>query len=275
MTQSNQRIPRPIGITEQCILYNNTYDEQYHINIYQGIIHHYIRNNFSYCGIYYNIEQFSKLIKVHENEIMRHITSYGKELQKLNKELTQGDMVRALTNLTFSWGMEDRSAIQQQIAILQSSQGNSYKPFISGELTKALKVGMDSNNQMMALLKTLMPSGQGALLPYEDPEGPKEKAVTVDDVVRILKANQVPQLLQSEERKDALYMEYDIQGMPEVNALKQVNMDTSKEGLNILDITNINESQLVPAKVKGKGKKLGHENRREEEFEIDPNSDEI
>jgi hypothetical protein len=198
---------------------------------------------------------------------MRHLGTYGKELGKLNKELTNGDMVRALTNLSFSWGLEDRSAIQQQIAILQSSQGASYKPFISGELTKAIKVGMDSNAQLQSLLKVLMPSGNGTLLPFQDQDNDNEgqgKGVTVDEAIRILKANNVPQLLQDPEGREALKSLYEIERMPEVNALRQVNMDTSKEGLGILDITNIKEGQII-----------GHDNRREEEFEIDPDSDDI
>jgi hypothetical protein len=204
---------------------------------------------------------------INELQVMRHLGTYGKELGKLNKELTNGDMVRALTNLSFSWGLEDRSAIQQQIAILQSSQGASYKPFISGELTKAIKVGMDSNAQLQSLLKVLMPSGNGTLLPFQDQDNDNEgqgKGVTVDEAIRILKANNVPQLLQDPEGREALKSLYEIERMPEVNALRQVNMDTSKEGLGILDITNIKEGQII-----------GHDNRREEEFEIDPDSDDI
>lgn len=259
-----KRIPRPIGTTELSILYNRTLEEDYHKDLYERTIHHYLRNNFSYCGIYYNIEQFSKIIGVSELDVMKYVTSYGKELGDLNKEMLQGDMVRALTNLSFNWCLEDRSHALRQVAILQSSQGADYKPFVSGELTKAIKTGMDANNQMQSLLRIMMPSGGGALLPYEDPNPTNEKAVTVDQVIRLLKEEKVTPLKEDEDHKQMLNEYYDITNMPEVNALRQVNMDTSKEGLGLMDITSIKDGQVI-----------GHENRREEEFEIDMDQDEI
>lgn len=258
------RIPRPIGTTELSNLYNRTNDNQYYEDLYQKTIHHYIRNNFSYCGIYYNIEQFSKLIGVKETDIMRHLNSYGQELSKLNREMVGGDLIRAITSISMSWALEDRSAIQQQVAILQSSQGAEYKPFVSGELTKAIKVAMDSNASMQSLLRTIMPSQGATFLPLEEEGKPNEKGITVDQAVMLMKSEKVTPLLQDPDKRESLKAQYNIEAMPEVNALRQVNMDTSKEGLGILDITKVKEGQII-----------GHENRREEEYGIDPDSDEI
>lgn len=201
---------------------------------------------------------------IKEIDVMRHINSYGKEMNKLNRELTNGDMIRALTNLSFSWVLEDKSLISQQIAILQSSQGLSYKPFISGELNKAIKLGMDANTNMMGLLKA-MTSSNGPITPYQDPDnGPTEKGITADDAVRLFKAHDYPALNRDEAQRDRLALEYDIENMPEVNALLQVNMDTSKEGLNMMNITKLDESLII-----------NHGNRREEEFDIDIDSDQV
>ena len=260
---NNTRVPRPIGITEISRLYNMTNDNEHYIELHQRLIHHYIRNNFSYCGIYYNIEEFAKLTGVKEPDIMRHMGTYGKQLQEVHKELTQGDMVRALTNLSFSWAMEDKSLISQQIAILQSSQGATYVPFISGELNKAIKLGMDANNNIMGLLKTIT-SGTGALAPYEEQGQSNEKGITADEAVRLFKAHDVTPLQKDQLQLDRLSQEYNIPEMPIVNALLQTNLDTSKEGLSLMSLTDIDPDRII-----------GHSNRREEEFEIDPDQDQI
>ena len=264
-TINNTRVPRPIGSTEQSKLYNRTLDDQYHQQLYRTIIHHYIRNNFSYCGIYYNIEEFSKLIKVQENDIMKYITSYGNELTKLNKEMLGGDTIMAVVNLSINWGLEDRSQISQQLAILQSSQGTTYAPFISGEVTKAIKTKMDNTAMMHSLMRSLMPSGNETFVPLGDQGNtPSENVMTVDKAVLLLKQEKVTPLLQDDDHKAYLKAKYLGNNVPEVNALKQINMDTSKEGLGLNKVTEINEAQLI-----------NHSNRREAEFEIDPESDEI
>lgn len=260
---TNTRVPRPLGITEIGNLYNKTNDEEHYKELHQRLIHHYVRNNFSYCGIYYNIEQFSKLTGVKEPEIMRHMGTYGKQLQEVHKELTQGDMVRALTNLSFSWAMEDRSLAAQQVAIMQSSQGASYKPFISSEVNKAIKLGMDANSNLQSLLKGLS-SGQGPILPYEEGSGATEKGITADEAVRLFKAHEYPALNKDEDQRNRLALEYDIENMPEVNALRQTHLDTSKEGLSLMSLTEIKADRII-----------GHENRREEEFEIDTDQDQM
>jgi hypothetical protein len=195
---------------------------------------------------------------------MGYITSYGKELGDLNKEMVGGDMVRAIMSMSFNWCLEDRSQSVRQLAILQSSQGADYKPFVSGEVTKAIKLGMDANTQLQSLLRSMMPSGNMSLLPYEEPKEATDKGITIDQVVRLLKEEKVTPLKEDPDHKAMLSEYYDITNMPEVNALKQVNMDTSKEGLGLMDITNIKEGQI-----------LNHSNRREEEFEIDPDSDNV
>lgn len=255
------RTPRPLGTTELGSNFNRTLDNDIYINLQQNIINHYIRNNFSYCGHYMNIEQFSHFINLPVIEIQRHFTSYGKEVSKLIKDTHGGDIYRAIQNLCFKWGLEDRSLAQQQYSLLAQSQGNSYAPFISGEVNKSIRLMMDSNQNLMALMRSL--PGNGMPLGDEDPGNEKGNGVTIDDAIMLLKENGTRPLLEDNDAKDKLYLEYDIENMPEVCALHQDNYDSSKEGLNIKDITSL------------KGKKIKHSERREEEFEIDLDQDDV
>lgn len=258
-----KRIPRPIGTTEMASNYNRTNDEEHYQSLKQIIIHHYLRNNFSYCGRYMNIETFANLIKETPISIQKYMASYGKALSDLNDELTNKDMFRVLSNSVFNFCLEDRSLAHQQLSLLLQSQGSSYAPFISGEVNKAIKLMMDANTNTQQFMRTMLGnSGTMNTLPYGAPEqGTTEKGVTIDDAIMLLKENAITPLLSDSQGKDNLYKEYNIQEMPEVNALKQIGVDASKEGLSINDITK------MPLNM------VNHENRREEEYGIIDNDD--
>lgn len=256
------RTPRPLGTTELGKAYNNTLDDNHYQSLKQNIIHHYIRNNFSYCGQYMNIEQFAYIINETPMTIQKYMGTYGMELSKLNDEMFNKDMMRALANLSINFCLEDRSLAVQQLRILTESQGGTYAPFISGEVNKGIRLMMDANTNIQALMRTLGGSGNGSLMPLGDPNpGNENNGITVDMAIRILKENNVTPLLQDDKARQNLYDEYGIADMPEVNALLQIGMDTSKEGLGIQDITKL--------------QKIAHEDRREEEYNIDQDQDDI
>jgi len=269
------RVPRPIGSTELSTMYNNTLDNDHYTSLIKNVIFHYIRNNFSYNGIYMNIEQFSRATKLEINLIQKHIAEYGKELYKGQGDMMgKGiEMIRAIQSSVFFWGLEDRSLAMEQFNLLKASQQNSYKPFVSGEVNKALKLVMDSSTNMQQFIRSLGHTGSSSLMPYDpdfDNENVTEKGLTVDDVVKVLKAENITPLKDDFEQQKALALEYGIEALPEVNALRQTGIDKSKEGLNIKTLTTISPEQIM----KASGEK-GHINRRATELDIDLESDEI
>jgi hypothetical protein len=264
------RVPRPIGSTELGNKYNRTLDETNYQALLQNIIHHYIRNDFSYCQVPMGIETFSGLIGIEVNIVKGYFTSYGKELSKLANEMVNGDMLRALNSKAFFGCLEDRSAVQQQLTLLLQSQGGEYKPFISGEVNRAIKLLMDSTNSMTNLMKAMGGEGTGfgAVNPYQPNQ---DKGITTDEVVRLLKTENVTPLLSDNEAQDMLFRAYKISEQPEVNALLQTGMDTSKEGLNVNSLTALSDDDLE----KLSNKVSRHENRRSNEIGIDQEEDQI
>ena len=261
---NNKRVPRPIGTSELGKQYNITKDEEHYISLKQNIIHHYIRNNFSYCGHYMGIEEFAYMIKENVLTVQKELGHYGKALSKVNNEMVNNDMLRALANFSFSWALEDRSLASQQLHLLLQSQGSSYAPFISGEVNKAIKLGMDANTNIQALMRSLSGNGNGAILPIESPnENEGNKGITIDQAIKAIKDMAITPLLQDDQGINNLAIEYGLNDIPEVNALLQNDYDSSREGLTMGDITKLPQD------------KVSHENRREEEFDIDPEEDEM
>lgn len=270
-----KRIPRPLGTTELSKQYNITKDNDHYIQLERNIIFSYIRNNFSYCGTYMNTEQFAFIIKSKFETIQSYMIEYGKELSKGTKDLLGegNDLFRAIFSKAFFWGMENRSLVQNQLTILLQSQGNQYMPFISGEVNKTLKLMMDSSGEMQSLIRLLGHQGSATSMPFSPSDNTAQQGLpqgpTVDDMVRLLKTENITPLKDNEQQQKALYAHYDIDNMPEVNALLQTNLDKSKEGLNIKSLTQLSDKQLEGLKANK------HATRREEENDFDMDSDQI
>jgi hypothetical protein len=149
------------------------------------------------------------------------------------------------------------------------AQGQTYKPFISAEVTKALKLNQEANSQILNILsKFAGPSG--GIMDLGQKESPTEnqsQMLTVENALSIIQSqpNHIP-LLEDPEAKENLYMEYSIGDMPEVNATRQINYDTSKEGLGIKDLTLLGDDVEEDDH---------HSTRREKQLGIDMDIDQI
>lgn len=253
-----KRIPRPLGSTELSLTFYNTKDNDVYNSLQGNIINHWVRNNFMYCGVYMNIESFSRYTKIKELDIKKGIGDYMKGLKGISDELGQGNMMRALQNLTLGWVLEDRSLAVQQYSILAKQQQNEYVPFLSAEVGRAIKLVLDSSNNAMNMIKAFG-SGIGTVMPFEDNQEAVQERVTVDKVVMMLKENNVPPLLEDQAYQERLYLEHNLEDMPEIDARKQTGIDTSREGLGIMDITKLQkfeEEEEIEDKV------TKHQNRR-------------
>ena len=188
---------------------------------------------------------------------------YGNELAKLGDELTKGDMTRAILSQLFFGISEDRSIAKQHLNILLASQGAEYKPFISAEVTKAIKLQIDNTNSAMMLLNRI--GTNGLISPMPNAQSENNNSLTINEVVGLLKTEKVVPLLEDENQKRNLHSQYRIDELPLVNALEQQGVDISKEGLNIKNLTKL------PNEIKAKE----HIDRRSELLDIDLDADEI
>lgn len=259
-----RRIPRPIGSTELGKLYNNTKDNDAYIRLHENIIHHYIRNNFSYCGHYMNIEMFAVMSGIKQEDIKRGLVSYGNVLKGVSDDMTNSGIMRAAFQQSFFGMLEDRSRAVQQYEILALEQNGNYVPFLSSEVGKAIKLMMDSTGNMVNFMKSM---GSGISdFDAQSPQGlPTKNGVTVDDAVMLMKANNVTPLLQDPRHQEALFIEHGLDDMPNVDARTQTGIDTSREGLNMSRIADLQTLKEVDLEII-EDKVTKHQNRRAREI---------
>ena len=256
-----KRIPRPKGTTELSNQYhqgNITLDD-----IHNHIITHYINTDYRLNGIKLNLEQFTMITNIPIAKVYPYILQ-SQQLQynfldDQDKQRLYGELLNSILN----WSLKDRLAVEQHVATLLSSQGNSYKPFISGEVTKALKLMLDSNASMLQVHQRFF--GQNApTITINNTQ--VQNSLSVSDAHMMIQSNQdIKPLLEDSEARQQLYLKHNLDTVPEINANLQQGIDTSREGLNFNKV--IMDSNMV--------EKEGHIDRRAEELEIDLEQDSI
>lgn len=265
------RIPRPLGTTLIGQQYNNNNTDENLYILQKHIVVQYINNNYMYNHKPMNIETFSLMTNIDMGIINRTIIEQGQiQFNNLYQEDQEG-FLRASFFSILANALSDRSAALQHQNILVAAQGQNYLPFVSSEVTKALKLTQDSNTNLLNVLQKIAgPSAQGLTINNNITQTQNQaQGLTVHDAVNLIRSqadspHSIP-LLNDKPAMESLYLEYDLQSMPEVNANLQTGYDTSKEGLNFAKIAELSEED----------DSLGHIDRRAEEFDVDLDSDNI
>ena len=157
------RLPRPMGLTYLCKEYSQNGTPENKEKIYKFLISQYTLNGFRYSGIQLTISEFSQIFKIKEEVVLKEINELSINLGSFNNPDQVNNTLKSIASLSTLWAIQDKGMISNQIEILQKAQNGSYKPFISGELNRALKLGLDANKNMLDLYKTLSGQSQNIL----------------------------------------------------------------------------------------------------------------
>lgn len=156
MATSSIRQPRIKGLTEVAQKeYPN--QQQRKKAIQRSIIRHYVTHNYTIDGRYMDITQVCDMIGMNEIELLgitnRYLEVTGNTLQKVNQE----KLARVLISRAIFGVQGAAHASLEQLSILASSQNGEYRPFISGEVNRAIKNVLDSQKMVLEMAQSLMP----------------------------------------------------------------------------------------------------------------------
>lgn len=235
------------------------------------MIHQWCLCNGNISGTTYDIQSLANSLKVPVESIRIHMRDQVLQSKVWDTE-HQEELLKGLIGHMISWTLEDRMRINEQINLLTVSQGGQYKPFISSELNKAMKLGLESSTAMQSLIARLTGGGQTTnifnMFQQNNEQNIQNNFVTRDDVLEII-AGEQKQLPKSEQ---ALLLEtrYDVSSLPEVVATQQDGIDTSKEGLGEgLDIKKLQQATDNLKAANQAASEEHHAMRREIEMNID------
>jgi len=201
------RKPRPRGATFLSLKYQDTGNEEDKEMLLRHLISIYTTSGFRWNDIPTSIPQLSEILQIPQHVIMGHVSNVGSDMAGLADPQNLKNTLQTIATLATTFSLEDRGLIMQQLSLLQESQQGTYKPFITAEVNKVLKLALDSNKNITDLLKTFTSSSNSTtniLNVYQeqnDNEEEDKEYLTPDQAFEILNINNKPKSL-SEHKPD-------------------------------------------------------------------------
>ena len=267
-----KRLPRPNGATAlgtQANLDPNLWE-----SFVDFMVNQWTLSNGNICGANHDVQSLAKSLGITVEDIRARMRDrlIGSRIFDKDK---QEQLLTGLMGELVSWTIEDRMKINSQIEILTRSQGGKYMPFVSAELNKALKMGLDSGTALQGVIGKMMGGGTANIFnifQQNNDNSVTNNYVTTSEVLDIITDNS--KLLDKSEQAKLLESKYDLEVLPEVVATRQEGIDTTKEGLG--GHINVTELNSITDNFKGALESADedhHAMRREIEMRIDPNED--
>ncbi len=264
-----KRFPRPLGLTAMMKEYNATKDPSLLSKAQDYLINQWLMGNGVICGVMYDINLLSQKLGLDINYIRMYMRDRLLNSKIWDKD-RQEEMVTGLLGEQLAWAMEDRMEVSHQVQVLREAQGGKYTPFISAELNKALKLKLDSSNSLQTFVRNLIGGSTTNIFQQfnqQNIQAADSQFISIDEARELIQEQQ--QVLPKSEEAKLLEAKYDIHSLPEVVAIKQEGIDTTKEGLSL----NKTELSMITDDYKGamaSSSREHHEMRREIEQNIDP-----
>lgn len=266
-TNITHRFPRPMGITAISSEYQKTKSPEILENLYRYFVNQWFMNNGVICGTSYDTNQLISTFNIPPNIIKDFMIDSIMSSKVINIS-SNPDMLENLIGEQLKWVLEDRMEASQQVNILRTSQGSKYAPFISSELNKALKLKQDSTTAISTLIRNLTGGNSVNIFTQINQQNNQQvnQGITIAEARELIMESQ--KVLPKSEEAKLLEAKYDISELPEVVAVKQIGVDTSKEGLNMnkVELNSITDNYQGALEVSSKEH---HEQRREIEQRID------
>lgn len=267
-TSTIHRFPRPMGITALSIEYQKTGSPDSLNNLYKYFVNQWFMNNGLVCGKPYDTNQLTLVFNIPPTVVSQYMKDsvLGSHIFELS---TNSEMVESLMGEQLKWVLEDRMEASQQVNLLRASQGDKYAPFISAELNKALKLKQESATAMGNVIRNLTGGNSVNIFTQINQQNNQQvnQGITIEEAREIVMESQ--KVLPKSEEAKLLEAKYDMGELPEVVAVKQTGVDTSKEGLNLnkVELNSITDNYQGALDVSSREH---HEQRREIEQRIDP-----
>ena len=258
-----KRIPRIKGLTSLGINYKINPSKSNKDKLEYHVVQNWLMNGFQIFGNRLSITELESTFNIDKNKIYDTITTEGSSFAMLSKPSFLEALASEATLALFGDILALKPAITRQMELILKSQGDSYKPFVTSEVSKTIDLNLKYNDQVMKLITMLSPraSGQGMNINITNQQNQQnnQNYVTREDAVRIIQETTTQDILINQGKKEALFLEHNLMDTPEVKALGAAELTT----LGKLGDKN---TKLLDEKIV---LKLEHSERRLSEFDID------
>lgn len=184
-----KRIPRPTGTTFLSQRYNQTQTNEDKEKLIDHIISQYTIQGFRLNHRSMDIHQLAKTIQITPNEIMRRISESSKNLGYLLDPDSINQTLKTIVGTSLTWAFQDRGLVMSQLETLLRAQDGNYKPFISSEVNKNLKILLESNKGLQEAYKSFFNQQNNItnILNIQDTDKEENKYLSPEEAVKMLK----------------------------------------------------------------------------------------
>lgn len=127
------------------------------VDVHKHVIKHYLANNFTIDGTFTSISGLAMYLGINEKTALGYINRYMTANDRQLKPMMDGGLARVAIFGSFFGVQEAAHKASEQLSILASSQAGEYRPFISGEVNRAVKNLLDSQKLVMEMANMLQP----------------------------------------------------------------------------------------------------------------------
>lgn len=223
-----KRQSRPLGLTliTQSITTKQALDDK---TIGQ-LINYSLNHTLSYNNRPFNTETLAYMLGISLQEAYKHYIKHTARVANLiNPKEVQGLYLGQIFGLLAGASGTLRD-IGSQKRILQAAQGNDYVPFLTEQVNSILGTEMAAYEKMAKIAQGLLPGIDPRAMPQNPAEQEtNEKAIGVNEALKLLEANKQLTLTYGEDANKQLAISHNLEGLPEVRANRQVgNTDDEK-----------------------------------------------
>lgn len=188
-----RRMPRIQGLTYLSLTFQREKTEQAKEDIYRHVTTQYTIQGFRLNRISLSLHQFSAYAQIPLNRVMYYINNVASNMNSMQDPSNIQDLMKSIITLSTTWAIQDKGMIMGQIELLSKAQGNKYKPFISSELNKAMKLSLESNKNIMEAYKSFFNSNQSTtnILNITQPKQDKDNNfISPDQALQLIRDNE-------------------------------------------------------------------------------------
>lgn len=230
---NNHRLPRPAGATLLSKQYQEIRSDENKGRLYSHIISYYTLNGFRWNGKPTSLPELSLILKIPTSEIMEHVSKVSLNLGTLVNPEQIESTLKSIITLSASWSIQDRGIIQTQVETLLRSQAGTYKPFISSETTKAMKLLLESNKNLMEVYTTFFKTQNNTtnvLNIFNKANQDSNSLITPDQAINLIQNNKAKSLPAFS--SDDIELTDNVTGIMNPDCLKKVYQDNAIGDLN-------------------------------------------
>lgn len=223
--------------------------------------------------------QLAQYMNIDEESAMNYVVrAMKKNTELFDKKGTQNS-AREAVERAFFWGLEIHALLKDQAGRLLRSQGDTYKPFISGEVNRSLKNLLDSGKNQAdlafkyidALIRIMGTQNPGQALPLFGTQS-EQKGPAYLDAQQALELihSQAPNQVWDEDRIKGLLGQESGTQLPEVRASMQDlrAIGIRHDGTQSLSEGTEGPKDPEPNPEERPDHRSHHENRRQKDLRI-------